>query len=302
MDTNINTLVSIAILISCVCLLQIHGIAFWTAKVGVFGWGWSLLLEASALWLWYKPKLTYRLLALLVSFLTLAGPIHEVTSPIVVASHQVTNETIASNTILSNLKSEKARLENQLSTYQANSEKRTGWLAPIRSTNERIIEIDERIASLEINKPDDKKLYVNWVIVMEVAGLIIFQIVAVLTILSLSKVTNKPSKPTRKEQINPPEKTQSIEEIIVSDNISDICNLPEDDVNLEIVELEPLTILENVEVFLKRTGKNFREFSEYAGVSPKELSFLRNHEKRLVSGERTVSIKALEQIQKALNT
>ena len=33
---------------------------------------------------------------------------------------------------------------------------------------------------------------------------------------------------------------------------------------------------------------------------PKELSFLRNHEKRLITGERTVSIKALEQIQKAL--
>lgn len=89
---------------------------------------------------------------------------------------------------------------------------------------------------------------------------------------------------------------------VADKNVTDESNLPEDDLSLEIVELEPLTILENVEVFLKRTGKNFREFSEYAGVSPKELSFLRNHEKRLVSGERTVSIKALEQIQKALNT
>lgn len=302
MDTNINTLVSIAILISCVCLLQIHGIAFWTAKVGVFGWGWSLLLEVSALWLWHKPKVSHRLLAVLVSLLTLAGPIHHVTSPILAASNQVANEATASQIMLNNLESEKDRLENQLATYQANSEKRTGWLTPITATNKRLIEIDERIATLTINKPDNAKLYVNWVIIMEVAGLIIFQIVAVLTILSLSKGTSKPSKPKIKEQVDPPKNTQLIEKIVTTEDTSDESNLPEDDLSLEIVELEPLTILENVEVFLKRTGKNFREFSEYAGVSPKELSFLRNHEKRLVSGERTVSIKALEQIQKALNT
>lgn len=302
MNTNINTLVSITILISCVCLLQIHGIAFWTAKVGVFGWGWSLLLEVSALWLWHKPKVSHRFLAVLVSLLTLAGPIHHVTSPILQASHQVANEATASQIMLNNLQSEKSRLEDQLATYQANSEKRTGWLTPITATNERLIEIDERIAALTINKPSEAKLYVNWVIIMEVAGLIIFQLVAVLTILSLSKSSNRATqsdKPKPKEQVDLPQKTEPVEVLVANRDLADVSNLPEDD--SEAIELEPLTILENVEAFLEQTGKNFREFSEYAGVSPKELSFLRNHEKRLITGERTVSIKALEQIQKALN-
>lgn len=300
MDTSINTLVSIIILLSCVCLLQIHGIAFWTEKIGIYGWGWSLLLEVSALWLWYRPKFTYRLLAILVSLLTLAGPIHHVTSPIIAASHQVTNEATASHIMLKNLESEKVRLEDQLSTYQSNSEKRTGWLTPITSANERLKEIDKQIASLMINKPNEEKMYVNWVIIMEVAGLVIFQTVAVLAILTLSKLQNTTNKNSNIANQKPAKTNEPIElertnstEALTDNEASNTQDLQE--------EPDPLVVLNNVESFLKQSGKNYREFSEYAGVSTKELSFLRNHKKRLTAGERTVSLRALEQIQKILN-
>lgn len=53
-ETEMERLVWIGplvVLASAIGLLQAHGMAFWSAELGSYGIAWSVLLEATALWL-----------------------------------------------------------------------------------------------------------------------------------------------------------------------------------------------------------------------------------------------------------
>ena len=70
------------VLIGAIGLIQAHGIAFWSGKLGPYGIAWSVLLEATALWLWSRPAIGSRALACLASVLLLLGPLYQVGTPI----------------------------------------------------------------------------------------------------------------------------------------------------------------------------------------------------------------------------
>ncbi|MGH8490727.1 MAG: hypothetical protein ACREXS_18155, partial [Gammaproteobacteria bacterium] len=72
----------VVVLIGAIGLLQAHGIAFWSGKLGPYGIAWSVLLEATALWLWSRPAIGSRALACLASVLLLLGPLYQVGTPI----------------------------------------------------------------------------------------------------------------------------------------------------------------------------------------------------------------------------
>lgn len=296
------------ILVGCISLLQVHGAIFWVSAIGLLGLGWSFLLELIGLWLWYKPKFSYRLLAALVSLITLAAPIYQVTHP-VIDSHLSNNyEVSLKNKELHNLNAEKQRLIQQLETYEENSKARTGWLTAINAANERLKAIDAEINLLEKHKPQLRQLSVSWVIIMEVIGLIIFQLVAVLAILNISKNAHNSIKTPHNlvvstaksiKQENPPKGT-FIETPI--ENFFEPEPKSEPEPVKPEVELQPITVLNKLIEYLKKQNKNFKEFSEASGVSAKDLSFLRNHKKREEEGERTISAAALTKINDYLMT
>lgn len=335
------------VLVGSVSLLQWHGIMFWQEKVGPHGWAWSLLLECVALWLWYRPSFSYRTLALVASVLTLAGPIYQVAKPTFIESYSVVNYQSSNQVRLESLAAEKARLTEQLAIYQDNSTKRTGWLEPITKANDRIIEIDNAVAEIMLSDKDKQGLFFSWTIFMEVVSLVLFQIVAVLSITSISRKVREIELETEHKKLPSITTTFSVADEWKSDGNkkesingntevkpSNVAETPLDTVLLdgklenqldsnaqqntyELIAMESAEtkdgneaekqldaglILKSLNEFLVARGMNFSQFSEFSGVSAKEISFLRHHEKRLETGQRTVSIPALEKIYHSINS
>lgn len=330
----IGLLITTIILLGSVTLLQWHGIKFWQEKVGSHGWAWSLLLEFIALWLWYQRSISFRALALVASVLTLSGPIYHVAKPTFVQSYNVANQHESNKAKLASLESEKTRLIEQLSTYQENSTKRTGWLEPITAANNRIIEIDNEIIEVKLSNGEKASWFFDWVILMEVVSLLLFQVVAVLSITSISKKLSEVDGDTNEvfsevdskeifsgkgvvnTEVAESEEGKAKEKLVESEGkdsgkpllvatqshieeekpLEDVFPLESDKESIEPESIEPLVVLEKLNEYMRDKGLNFSEFSSLSGVSSKELSFLRNHTKRLETGERTVSIPALEKI------
>lgn len=323
--------------------MQWHGILFWTEKVGSHGWAWSLLLETVALWLWYKPAIGFRALALVASTLTLAGPVYQVSKPSIEAYYSIDDHSAGRTIAIEGLIAEKAQLSKQLDVYQANSLSRSGWLGAIEKANERIGAIDKELVELSVTKAEKAQWFFNWEIGMEVVALILFQLVAVLSITTISKqarslqketggtkkdvvsiggnsaetVETTPFEAVETRTIKPqaapvmarlsteiaPMETPK-EEVENSASIGFVWKPTEtkmETVKMEKAKaIEPLEVLAEMESYMQRTGKSYKELSELVGVSAKELSFLKNHEKRLQNGERTVSIPALERIRESI--
>lgn len=329
----VGLLITTTVLLGSVTLLQWHGIKFWQEKVGSHGWAWSLLLEFIALWLWYQRSVGFMLLALVASVLTLSGPVYQVAKPTFVQSYDVANQHESNKAKLSSLESEKKRLIEQLSTYQENSIKRTGWLEPITAANNRIIEIDNEITEIKLSNRDKASWFFDWVILMEVVSLLLFQVVAVLSITSISKKLSEVDGDTNEifsetdnnktfsgkgmvnTEVTESEDGKAREKLVENEGKASGKPLlvatqsyveeekpeekPLEDVfplESEKESIEPLIVLERLNEYMCDKGLNFSEFSSLSGVSSKELSFLRNHTKRLETGERTVSIPALEKI------
>lgn len=343
----IGLLVATIILLGSVALLQWHGIKFWQEKVGSHGWAWSLLLEFIALWLWYQRSISFRALALVASLLTLSGPIYQVAKPTFVQSYDVVSQHESNKTRLASLMDEKARLTEQLGVYQENSIKRTGWLGAITTANDRITEIDNEITEIKLSNDNKVSWFFDWVILMEIASLLLFQVVAVLSITTISKKVNDmevadgevfPNDETkethrrkgaesggfaeslmensmekwRERQVENQNTTPGKPLLVGGQEISIEENAPQEKPQEEPQPesagesteetFEPLIILNELNEYMKNEGLNFSKFSALSGVSSKELSFLRNHSKRLETGERTVSIPALEKISRVIKS
>lgn len=121
------------VLIGAIGLLQAHGIAFWSSKLGLYGIGWSVLLEATALWLWSRPASGSRALACLASVLLLLGPLYQVGTPILDGLALAEHSDRARSKEIPMAKAQIRELEGQLAAFTANSEKRPGWLPAIEA-------------------------------------------------------------------------------------------------------------------------------------------------------------------------
>ena len=92
-----NRLLTLGVLFGAIGLLQYHSIQFWQlfTEPGI-GIVWSLVLEGTALWLWYQRHIGTRFLGLCASLLLLAGPLHQVSAPLVAELERTTNgDTLA---------------------------------------------------------------------------------------------------------------------------------------------------------------------------------------------------------------
>src|SRR5690554_5107948 len=150
-----STVALVGILIGSITLLQIHAISFWQQYVGTIGFAWSILLEATALWLWYQPRMAYRTLALLASVLVLLGPIHHVSEPLIEELTVSAPRESARLARIESLREERTLVVESLQTFRQNSRERSGWLPAIQDGQDRLQEIDAELAELLATPPPD---------------------------------------------------------------------------------------------------------------------------------------------------
>ncbi len=174
------------VLAGSIGLLQAHGIQFWSGKLGPYGIAWSLLLEATALWLWTKPGRGSRVLACLASGLLLLGPLYQVGTPILEGLALAQHSDVARSKEIPLVEAE----IGQLAAFTANSGKRSGWLPAIEATQARLSAARGKLAVLYREAPRSSgrfKAQESVVIAMECIGLLLFQVTAVLAITTLAE-------------------------------------------------------------------------------------------------------------------
>lgn len=168
----------------CIALLQYHAIQFWLAHTGPMGAVWSLLLEGAALWLWSHRMVSRRALGALVTILLLAGPLYQVSAPLIEEAQRTGNTTTASAARSAAIESEIHTLDRALATYLANSATRQGWVGRIDHTQARIEQLRGEQAALIAAGIEPSRM--PWqraaVIGMEALAIVIFQLVAVMCI------------------------------------------------------------------------------------------------------------------------
>ena len=178
------------VLAGAIGLLQAHGIAFWSGKLGYYGIAWSLLLEAIALWLWSRPALGSRILGVLASVLLLLGPLYQVGTPILARLANAEHSDRARAKEIPMVETEVRQIEKQLATFTANSNKRPGWLPAIEATQAQLAKARGKLGALYRKTPRNTariEAQEILVIAMECTGLVLFQISAVLAITVLAR-------------------------------------------------------------------------------------------------------------------
>lgn len=202
MERTLGWLGPAVVLAGAIGLLQAHGIAFWSGKLGFYGIAWSLLLEAIALWLWSRTALGNRLLAVLASVLLLLGPLYQVGTPILEGLASVEHSDRARAKEIPMVEAEIRGIERQLVTFMTNSEKRSGWLPVIEATQAQLAKARGKLGALYRDPPRSTariEAQEILVIVMECTGLVLFQISAVLaiTVLAREDRARRPAEPWR---------------------------------------------------------------------------------------------------------
>lgn len=317
-----------------IIVLQIHGVAFWVKQTGNTGVLWSFLLEAAALWFWSRRTFFLMLMGVGASLLTLVGPLYEVGyQPLNEAweTHQVlelapTKEAkleAAYNAKLAALEAERATLSESLRVYESNSENRAGWLNAIESTAERLQVVDAQLLQLAETPstealPSELNVFSGLFIVgLQLVSLVMFQVLSVICILVLSReyysmgVTSSP-KLSQAPAPSPASKKQPVTSV-VAPAMTAPKQRPAQVVSAPVEagpQKEPssgkdsdpvLALLARYEVALKKTGFTQTEFAKHFELSPKQLSFFKNHERRVAQGDKTASQPFLERLSAVLD-
>lgn len=318
MTRYLARLPALLVLTGAIALLQLHAIQFWTEFVGPMGWAWAVLLEVVALWLWYQRQLARRALALVTSVLALTGPVYTVCEPLVEEWQMASHADAGRELRIERLTQEALRLEESLATFRENSEVRAGWLTPIQEAQARLTEVDAELAELISTAPAEAMTWRQQaLVVMQALALIIFQLSAVLAITSLSRM-GRPAPavsggPISSGERLPEDSADLGEDVAVPSAPSPegmSCNLEprlgkpgmnetNDESELGKGRFEYANIValrESLEQLLQERGTTQAAFCRDHGVSPRDLSLLRRHEARSATGERTISITALERL------
>lgn len=279
---------SIFVLIGAITLLQIHGIEFWTGRVGAIGILWSLLLEGVALWLWYQPSASRRTLGLVASLMLLAGPLHQVAVPVLQEMENSKHADSARMAQISIVREEISNLERTMETFRRNSEVRTGWLNAIQENEKRLSDARQTMRSLQA-APVQSAL--DWsqhsVVLMQGAALVLFQVTAVLIITSLSSVSKNSSERKQQSPVCTPVETES-ETLETKQETSS---------NPDVAQLS-----ERLEEHLARRKLTAKEFSTRHKLNPRDVSLLRNHSRRAAAGKQIAPPGAVRRVAEILES
>jgi hypothetical protein len=180
-----------------VLLLQFHSIAFWSwAITGApvawgwpllaapwNGWGWSLLFELVNLWAWPRR---WHLLAGVTTVLLVAGPLYQVSDPLVRDLSGATAADLHDTPRIRALRDEIAALEANLGTYRADWRLRPrvpGAQAELSARHEELAALlGEQEAAARAARLDWRR----WAVIAgQLLGILIAQAGAVLSVLAL---------------------------------------------------------------------------------------------------------------------
>lgn len=194
-------LLTCSVLVGAIGLLQYHSIQFWQdftePEIGIV---WSLVLEGTALWLWYQGHIGTRVLGLCASLLLLAGPIYQVSAPLVAELERTANGDTTRVALIGELQSEVRSAELSLSAANDNATaaqrwQRAQWIPPIDKAQSRAETARGRLLTLMAKAPEATPVMTlrrQAVVVMQAATLVILQLAGILAITTLARGSTKP--------------------------------------------------------------------------------------------------------------
>ena len=182
---------TVALLLMAVAILQWHAIAFWTVHTGPLGWMWAVGIEGAAVWLWWRPERVVRVIGLVASVLSLAGPLHQVGYPVLEAVERAEAAEVARVSRIEVLRGTLQAEKESLRHYQHLSGKRLGWASRIDRAQERIDEANDELTHLMSERRSGGHAWGLVVVGMEALALVLLQVVVVLSVRSLA-VESKP--------------------------------------------------------------------------------------------------------------
>jgi hypothetical protein len=271
-------LLPLLILPLAVTLLQWHSIPFWQAQVGFWpGLGWSVLLELISLWLWFRPgRRWWRPLAWATTALLLAGPLYQVSDPLVREVVALRQANGAFSTQIGAVQAEVAEAERSLDRYQRLSlDGRFGWQGHIDQAQATLAARRADLETLRAARAEvESAARLNWRRVGKVGGqllsLVIFQAAILLAIRALADAVHGPVNAVRTIADPPQPAIEPVERLVVD-------------------------LQQAVQSRLK-AGNSYAHIAEETGVGKAHLSLLMNHFDRAKRGDRVLGETALRGI------
>jgi hypothetical protein len=273
----------ILILPLAIALLQWHAVPFWQAQVG--GWpglGWSALLELISLWLWFRPGRRWlRPLAWATTALLLAGPLYQVSDPLVREIVALRQANGAFSAQIAAIQAEVAEAERSLDRYQRLSlDGRFGWQGHIDQAQEALEAKRAASRTLLADRAEaETAARFNWRRVGQVGGqllsLVIFQAAILLAIRALADAVHGPANGAQTAVAAPQPAADPAERLV-------------------------LELQHAVQTRLK-AGRSYAHIAEETGVGKAHLSLLMNHFDRAKRGDRVLGEAALRGIRAKLH-
>ncbi|MDH5633079.1 MAG: hypothetical protein OEZ10_08785 [Gammaproteobacteria bacterium] len=279
----------LAILVATL-LTQWHGIKFWSGLVGTeTGWAWSLALEGAALWLWAHRE-RRRVFAVIASGLLLAGPLFHIAEPLIVAAE--TAETASRNRAQSIeiTRAEIETLEAALARSLANSAARLGWLGDIQASKAELSTARARLRDLVSAQAPSVGFWAAARVIMQALALVIVWLVSVMAIIEITKPSAGVS--TQAGNTAPARPAAAKSAITVSKS----ARPPEADELVALAELSSRAL----DALLANKGITQGEWSEQKGLSPKNVSLVKNHAQRKAEGKEVASEATIRRVAAAL--
>lgn len=268
------------IIIAAVTLItQCHGTRFWIEQTGPIGWGWSITLEAVALWLWYQGN--RRALAIVASCLLLAGPMYQITAPLFAQSnHRAITETTRLQQ-LDLLRQQIATLQQAHASALRNSEARPGWLNEIQSTRADLIRAQGELATLTAAQQPDNRAALWTKTIMQAFALLTLWLASISAINTLTQSRQPPATAT-------PAPRARITHIKHPTSAA----TPPTDPRSALAK----QITTALDAHITARGISQNQWADANNVPRKQLSLIRNHDDRASQGTELASIKKMEQI------
>jgi len=244
------------------------------------------------LWLWYQPSIVKRALGLVASILLLAGPLHQVSMPIVSAMENARHSDTARVAQISIIQEEISSLERSLEVFRRNSESRTGWLNAIQQNEQRLGEAHKTLKSL-LATP--RQAAMDWsqqgAILMQGVALVLFQVTAILVITSLSRNFN---------QQNPG--NTHVETLEATHAVSSTSTDGDETQHLRRDTMDVAILATRLGEYLSRKNLTAKEFSTQHMLNPRDISLIRNHVRRKAAGKQVAPPGAIRKIAKILES
>jgi hypothetical protein len=246
------------------------------------GLGWSVLLELISLWLWFRPgRRWWRPLAWATTALLLAGPLYQVSDPLVREIVSLRQADGAFSAQIAAIQAEVAEAERSLDRYQRLSlGGRFGWQGHIDQAQAMLAARRADLESLRAAQAEaETAARLNWRRAGKIGGqllsLVIFQAAILLAIRTLADTVRKPANGAQ--------------------TISDPPQPAADPGERLVLELQHA-----VQTRLK-AGRSYAYIAEETGVGKAHLSLLMNHFDRAKRGDRVLGEAALRGIRAKLH-